>query len=455
MTSRCLLVAAVFSMLFTVAPARAKDHPAAPLRAFDPAADVTDLYLFRSPPGEAEAADTVTIIANVWPFEEPGNGVAWSRFSDDVLYEIKIDTDGDARDDITWAFKFATELSDDPNRPVTQTALVTRKDKKGKEEQKDVPVAGEDGNAPLTGLTARGGGRVFLGLRDDPFFGDLPSVFERLRAGANAEKGAPKGIANGIDRRAGHNVHSIAIQLPISSLIDKGGDEAGAGALPAHAKGAIIGVWATASRPRETTLSAGKPPHTSGRVQVARRGLPLFEELLLPVAERLVFNGSTPREDESKLKDLVDDPPLAKAIHEAWKAAVPAAGRTDLSGWMRFDVGIAPLDLSGLRMADVLRVDLSVPSVAEKAGSRLGLLSGDAAGFPNGRRLGDDVVDVMLRILSGVLCTKDKTCDVGAFALPLGDGVDHNDRPFLDRFPYLAAPWTASSMTPAEKVKSR
>jgi hypothetical protein len=480
-------------LLLLAPPVLGSSHREAPLLTEDPAADATDLYVFRSPQSDGSAfANSVTILANYWPLEEPGSGPNWPRFSDQVLYEIKIDNDGDAREDITYQFRFRTEYRNpgsflltrapvqtdmDPSLQVVQRMTLTRIDKSGRKVLlKDVPtppvLAGDYSmpgyqllvNAAIYDLP-EGNGRAFAGPRDDPFFADLGAIFDLVRVRCQAAPNDPAGCGGnanpkrGVDYIAGYNVHTLALQVPIQLL-----SQSGAGA--PTGKEAIIGVWTTASRPRVTIRRAPAAPQAVIKthdafgpfVQVSRLGLPLINEVLVPVGLKDFYSTTPPQNDAALFTSntgmpLLTNPELAQALKALYNLEVPSAGRTDLLDLTQFHIaasdGGAPIGpfrgkALSLRPADILRLDVSLPPPRDLSHNPLGLAGvvfGGATdpniGFPNGRRPHDDVMDIALSVVSGVLRGK------GAL---LGDGVAANDRPLLSRFPYLAPPWSGSQV---------
>ena len=464
------------TLAIAATPALASSHREAPLISDDPAMDPTDFYMFRSPTEDPDGKDTVTFIANYWPLEEPGGGPNFPRFASDVYYRILIDNDGDAKEDIVYQLSFDTKYTagpesflynkgpigapNDPNLLVQQTATLVRLETKGgkRTEQKGImvapiyvgaasyPAAGGKSSdevydavatQAVTPLTVKGGGKIFLGPRDDPFFVDLGFIFDLLQIRGGAPGGAGKG--GGVDYVAGYNVHTIAIQVPITALTKDGKAPA------AHGKDSVIGAWTGGWRRKTTTIGPDNKRTGSGYQQVSRLGIPLVNEVLVPVGVKDFFNASSPKDDAKNAAGFLQDPELAKLLKLLYKLPTPGKGRTDLINLISFNLGVAPLDVKGLQPADILRLDLTVPASSIAPKSRLGLLAGDAAGFPNGRRLADDVVDIEERVVAGILCAKGKTCDVDPVTAPLGDAVDQNDRLFAPRFPYLAAPWSASS----------
>lgn len=483
--------------------AHASSHREAPLIAEDPAADATDLYAFLTPSTASDVSvvpGSLVLIANYWPLEEPGGGPNWPRFSDQVLYEIKVDNDGDAVEDITYQFRFKTQYvnpgsfllaagkvtaANSQNLQVRQSYSVTRVDKGGGStvlltDQLTPPVyAGDftmgneaayqamaDSTVYALGGDATTNGRVFAGQRDDPFFVDLGGVFDLVRIRCKAMGGATPNDANGcatgnvkgVDYVGGYNVHTLALQIPVSKLLKSG---AGAG------KDQVLGVWTTASRPRVTIRRA--PPLTAATrvktqdtvgpwVQVSRLGLPLINEVILPLALKDYYNSMPPSNDAAVFSSaqgsvLLTDPELAKALGLLYGPTVtpPAAGRTDIVQLVQFHIspnsdGSSPIGpfkgmTYGLAAADILRVDVSVPPPTDLSTNPMGAFgSGDNnVGFPNGRRLHDDVVDVEEKLIAGAL----RGTAAGVIAA-ITDAVDGNDKPFLNKFPYVATPWSGS-----------
>lgn len=492
----------LLSYLLPGSGAQASSHRDAPLLSEDPAADATDLYAFRTPQNATDLAlapNSLVIIANYWPMEEPGGGPNWPRFSDGVLYEIKIDNTGDAIEDVTYQFRFRTEylkpdsilLASDPITARDAAALqvrqrysVTRVERGGSatvllRDQLTPPVyAGTytlgqatsyEGMAQ-TAVYALGGdissnGRVFAGQRDDPFYGDLGSLFDLLRVRCQATPNAAVGCGGGgavrgVDYVAGYNVHSIALQVPLTRLLRQNATTSG--------KDVLLGIWTTASRPR-VTIRRVPPLESSEQVRtqdgtgpwvpVSRLGLPLINELLIPLAAKDYYNSMAPTQDAAffataRGSQALQNPEIAGLLQRFYGINVPAAGRSDLTDLMRFvvDPNASGTPLPPFRgktyalpPADILRIDTSLPAPADFSSNRLGALgvAGGtmdlSVGFPNGRRLQDDVVDIAERILGGAL--RGVTA-----ANNLGDGVDSNDKPFSTQFPYVPTPWSGSEV---------
>lgn len=430
MRYRMAIVATALTIGWWMMPARASSHREAPLISLDPQADTTDVYAFVSP----DAPDTVTLISCWIPFEHPAGGPNFYRFGDNVLYEFKIDNNGDAVEDQTYQFRFTSQVRnsetflyntgpiknglDDPNRNFFQTYTLTRVDSVGRSTLlagpnhtmydnvgfASTPDYGGRGSGIYSfGLPEGGTGLVFAGQTDDPFFLDL-RVFDLLY-GANLTEA-------GTDSLAGFNVHSLALQLPKSAL---------------RAGSSIIGVWATASRPTTTTRSAGRETTSGSFVQVSRLASPLVNEVVIPVGDKDKWNGSKPA-DDAQFGKYVLEPELAKLFQAIYGIPAPATPRNDLVA--AFLTGVPGLNQPpGVKPAEMLRLNTDV--LPSSNANRLGVVGGDLAGFPNGRRPSDDVLDIAAQAMVGVL-TGVKTT--------LGDGVDRNDVPFRGGFPYLGFP---------------
>ncbi len=459
----------IVAMLVALAPAgtQASSHREAPLISKDPGADNTDLYAFVSP----DKPDTVTIIANYIPLEEPAGGPNFAAFDDDVLYEIKIDNSGDSKEDITYQFRFKTKLRnpntflynvgpitalDDKNWNMPQFYDVTRiKNGKTSKIGENIPTppvnVGPRSTPNYEALAAAAVRKisdnvmVFAGQRDDPFFVDLGSIFDL--AGLRPFNGAhllPLATAPGVDGVGGYNTHTIAIQVPIKDLTRTGKKPA------ANDPAATIGIYASASRMSHRVLRADGTVRDSGKyVQVSRLGNPLINEVIIPLGKKDYWNASDPSNDKQFLKNY-ETPELAGIVNLLYGTALGSLGgaparttsRTDLS--LILLTGVPGLNFTGKTPADLLRLNVGIAPTADVGkGDVLGVLNGDLAGFPNGRRLEDDVTDIELRAVAdgyGSFLN-------GAFGLPnnspnnaVGDGVNQNDLPFLSSFPYVATP---------------
>jgi len=450
----------------------ASSHREAPLSALDPTADDTDVYAFTA----NDAPGSLTVVANWIPFEDPAGGPNFYRFDDRASYYINIDNTGDGVYDVRYRFKFHTKVRnpnsflyalpgvssiDDPKLNIFQSYDVTRL---GYNNGRLVSVNVVGTNLPTApnnvgpktipnyaavaaqaNRTLTGGGKVFAGQVDDPFFVDLGTAFDaiNIRKGTGAEGG-------GRDDVAGYNVHSIVLQVPESDVTRDGKMVSSD-----KAANAVVGVWASTTRPRiqvtgvsgidfssrayraKTRHSTHAKKHSgyarhriAREVQVSRLGNPLVNEVVIPLGKKDFFNATQPSDDLKNFGQFVLSPELAKVINILFPGLnVPETDRTDIVTALL--TGIPGLNqiAPGAPPTDTLKINLGTQPSPNP--NRFGVLAGDTAGFPNGRRLADDVTDIELRVIGGFLKGN---------KLPLGDGVDQNDKPFRTAFPYVALP---------------
>lgn len=453
-----LVLLAMSFVSFQMMTTKASSHREAPLISNDPQADNTDVYAFVSP----DRPDTVTIVANYIPLEEPAGGPNFAAFGDNVLYGLHVDNDGDGNEDITYEFRFNTQVMNgntflyntgpitsltDPDWNIRQTYSVTRVTHSGSEllgssiptppvniGPRSTPDYASLANAAVTSLPD--GIKVFAGQRDDPFFVDLGSVFDLagLRP-FNPLHVLPLPAAPDVDGVAGFNTHSIVIQVPTADLISSS---------------ATIGVYASASRQKVTVRSRGHEKNNGPWVQVSRLANPLINEVVIPLAQKDAWNGTDPRND-GRFLPFYTGPEVTRLENALYPVLddAPQTNRGDLVAVLL--TGVPTLNFTGDTKSDLIRLNTSIPpSAAAGAGNRLGLLGGDFAGFPNGRRLEDDVTDIELRAFAcgygpivGPIIESFGFCSGNANRSPnnlLGDGVDHNEKPFLTVFPYVATP---------------
>jgi hypothetical protein len=450
----------------------ASSHREAPLISGDPRADNTDVYAFVSP----DRPDTVTIIANYIPLEEPAGGPNFNSFDDHVLYEIHVDNDGDAKDDITYQFRFQTKIRSpntflyntgpidslsDPDWNMPQTYRVTEIN--GRQRRtlgrnlptspvnigpRSIPDYGVLRTEAIQSLP--NDIKVFAGQADDPFFVDLGSVFDLagLRP-FNSLHGIPLLDAAGVDGVGGFNTHAIVIQVPIAHLTRDRQLPTG----PTDPD-AVLGIYASASRPR---LWIDEDEHDDDDrdaerqyVQVSRLGNPLINEVVIPLGQKDRWNQSDP-DDDARFVGRYTSPEVTRLENALYPILddAPETQRGDLVAILL--TGVPGLNFTGNTRADLLRLNVGIPPTAPVGtGNRLGVLAGDLAGFPNGRRLEDDVTDIDLRAFAcgygtvvGPLIESFGFCAGNANRTPnnmLGDGVDVNDRPFSVEFPYVGIP---------------
>ena len=438
-------------------------HREAPEISKDPVADSTDLYAFVSP----DRPDTVTLIANYIPLQCPDSGPNFFEFGDDVRYEIHISNTGDAQADITYQFDFSTEVLNketflyntgqitslnDANFNRRQFYTVTKRTRDGRSEvlgrhlasppcnigPRSTPDYSTLATAAIHSLTK--GRRVFAGQRADGFYVDLGAVFDLLDLRPFQQLHViPTPAATGINSLAEMNVHSIALQVPIKELT--GGY---AGSDPANAK-SVIGVWTTASRRASTVQeSDGTTSHGPYR-QVSRLGNPLINEAVIPMGHKDEWNRVAPSDDGRFLK-YVQQPEVAKLLPGLYPGVFPnlaglTADRADLVAVLMTGLpsGIVPgfQNYTGRVVADLLRLNVAIKPAASP--NPLGIIGGDLAGFPNGRRPVDDVFTIELRAIAGVtypLVAPSYTPDGAASVVT--DGLVAPA--FMSGFPYLGTP---------------
>ena len=479
------LAGAILIAATSVSGVLASSHREAPLIGLDPTADNTDLYAFVSP----DDPDSLTIIANYIPLEEPAGGPNFFPFDDAVRYEIHIDNNGDGRPNASYTFRFsstskATNFAgiptflyndgpitslDDANWLAPQTYDV---ELNGSMIANDLPTPPANIGPRSTpdypslataAVTTLGDGtKVFAGQRDDAFFVDLGSIFDLagLRP-FNGLHALPLPAEPGADGVSGFNTNAIALQIPLENLTEDG-------ALPSgpNDPDAVLGVWAAASRQKHRTLNDDGTISTSGKwVQVSRLGNPLINEVIIPRIAKDYWNSQSPDGDSQFAKYYLapELAPVANVLYDALETP-NTTGRADLVAVLLTGLNIPSSDIvpgglqftrTGSTQADMLRVNTGIKPNASGAcvfgvdgggtPSRLGALEGDLCGFPNGRRLLDDVTDIELRavvegygpVLNAVLGVPNRTPNN-----LIGDGVDANDMPFLTSFPYESTPHT-------------
>ncbi|HRX71747.1 MAG: DUF4331 domain-containing protein [Candidatus Competibacteraceae bacterium] len=494
----CTLTRTGLSLALTLAVATAghtANHREAPLTALDPKADITDFYAFVS----YDDSGKVTFILDVDPLLEPSNGPNYFPFDPEIVYAIRIDNNHDAVADLSFEFRFTTEIrapsvftgfvgagsgitapSNSPAPVAPGTPLIppaiTALDGTGSEglslrqrytvtlvqgrQQTTLAeglIAVPTNVGPRTmpdyaGLTEQGvyhldnGVRVFAGTVDDPFWIDLGAAFDSLnfRPGAfntgipgvlgdDQDEGNRSDTTNfASDDVAGFNVNAIAIEAPITLLTADGHFHTAGEPL------ATIGAWGATLRPRSKAYRRpGESPKLSPRLtQIQRMGNPLFNELLIGTGDKDKFSMSQPK-DDAQFADYALDPLLARVLNAIYAEALPIPDppRTDLLPLVTYAPPIAASGTPTGPVADLLRLNTGVPPTPAVQRKRLGLLAGDPAGFPNGRRLSDDVTDIAARAVVGVL-----TGDSRFTGFPhnrIGDGVNVNDVPYRESFPYL------------------
>jgi hypothetical protein len=444
---RIALIAALIAAAIAVPLSFGSSHREAPLTSIDPTADDTDLYAFTA----NDAPGALTVVANWIPFEDPAGGPNFYKFDDRAHYYINIDNTGDGAYDIRYEFAFKTKVGNpnsflyalpgvssinDSKLNVKQTYNITREVyKNGKLRSEKViarglPVAPNNvgpktfpdynsvANQAIKSLP--GGGKVFAGQRDDPFFVDLGQTFDAINFRPNVGTGNQGGAK---DDLAGYNVHSVVLQVPKSD-VTRDGKAVSSPAAP----NAVVGVWSSTER-RALTVS-GSDKSKGKWVQVSRLGNPLVNEVVIPLGQKDKFNRTQPKDDAKNYGQYVVKPELAAVMNLLYHVNAPETGRDDIVTALLTGVpGATQINGKKSAAADTLKINLGIPP--SQTENRFGFIAGDNAGFPDGRRLGDDVTDIELRVVAGFLKGN---------KVPLGDGVDQNDVPFLTSFPYVAPP---------------
>lgn len=442
-------------------------HREAPSILKDPLADNTDTYAFVTP------NNTLTIITNYVPVQAPAGGPNFYEFGDDVTYQINIDNNGDGKADVTYQFRFENKITN-PNTflyntgPIDsltsanwnrrQSYSVTRITRRGSSvlakglacppcnigprSTPDYPAL-----ADKAVYTLPRGEKVFAGQRADGFFVDLGSVFDlgTLRPFQNLHL-IPTAAADGRDSLAQANVHTIAIEIPIPRATQRND-------LPRDPMkaGSTIGVWGAAYRQKANLRTRdGKPTFAGPWMQVSRLGNPLFNEVIVPMSRKDEWNAVRPHQD-SAFARFVAQPELARLLPVLYPGVFPnlkalTKDRADLLAILLTGIpaGLIPgfQNFTGPTQADMLRLNLAIKPTATP--NRLGLLGGDLAGFPNGRRVTDDVVTIELRAVAGATYPLvDPTFTPDGAVSAIEDGTFNNPgRQFLNRFPYLGIPYS-------------
>jgi hypothetical protein len=438
------LLAALAAGALAVVSGSGSSHREAPLSSIDPTGDNTDVYAFTAP----DAPGALTMVANWIPFEDPAGGPNFYRFDDKAKYYVNVDNTGDGKPDVRYLFRFKTTTRNpnsflyalpgvssisDRKLNVVQTYSVTRESyRNGKRVNakriasglpvapnnvgpKTIPDYASVANEAIKSLP--GGGKVFAGPVDDPFFVDLGTTFDAI----NIRNGTGN-AGGGKDDLAGYNVHAIALQVPESDVTRDGKSVAGP-----SAANAVVGVWSSTDRQAIRVRSKKAKVRD---VQVSRLGNPLVNEVVIPMGKKDLFNATRPAGDLKNFGKYVLTPELAKVINILYPGLnVPETGRTDIVQALL--TGIPGLTQIAAKAPPTDTLKINLGSAPAASPNRFGVLAGDTQGFPNGRRLTDDVTDISLRVVGGFLQGN---------KLPLGDGVDQNDVAFRDTFPYVAAP---------------
>lgn len=472
--------AAAGLVLATPAAVRASSHMDAPLITLDDAANTTDVYAFVS---QRYGQKYLTTALAVYPHEEPGIGPNKYNFDDDVLYEIRVATGKDVaagRTSYAYQFRFSTTFRNrntilqsylgvindvgDAAQNLVQKYSVTKVDyRTGRSTKLGTGIVppnnqgnatpkynqNNDGEQPardgvgdealLDVYTVQsiaelnGGYRAFAGQRDDGFYADVQAVFDLLKLRAAGQA---------VDSQGGFNVHTMALSIPIEEI---GGDQQ------------IVGVYATTSRRQVAVLDTKGDIKFGEFIQVARQGNPLFNEGLVAIKDKDLYSRTSPEVDAKLFKKYATTPELAALINA-----------------LVFNANVAPTtnrtDIAGIFIPDLIKVDLSTAAARLAGGgpshplnpddvgfSRLGIFGGDTltstvqagfgngtvpGGWPNGRRFGDDVLDIAVTAL-----ISDLRVSPPVIVGPAGDNLDKNDIAYNKVFPYAATPLNGRNHT--------
>ena len=444
-------------------------HREAPGISKDPVADSTDLYAFVSP----DKPDTVTIIANYVPLEEPDGGPNFYEFGTDVVYDINIDNDADAQAEITYRFRFQTQITN-PNTFLYNTGPITSLTSSSWNRRQfytvtkivngqstvvgsglasppcNVGVRSTPNYASLASSaihTLSSGETVFAGQRAEGFYVDLGSIFDLgvLRPFQNLHL-IPLPATSGVDGTNNLNVHSIALQIPKTSLTKDGSNPTN----EADPK-SVIGVWTAAYRQKAEMLDgAGSASSAGPWVQVSRLGNPLFNEVIVPMSKKDHWNALPPK-DDSQFAQYVQHPELAGLLPVLYPGVFPnlaglTAARADLVAILLTGIPSGIIsgfqNFTGKTLADMLRLNMAI--APSSSPSIYGILGGDLAGFPNGRRVQDDTVAIELRAVAGAtypLVFPSYTPDGAASIITDGLTPASVNAPYLSVFPYLGTPY--------------
>lgn len=472
------------------AEAMASSHREAPFITRHPKVDGTDFYMFRS--YETGRAGYVTLIANYAPLQDAYGGPNYFSLDPDALYEIHIDNNGDAKEDLSFQFRFTNTLKDlqvpvggkqvsvplmnigpiasvnagtlNVRETYTVTAVnngrrghsrspITNMDTGAASFDKPVDNIGQKSIADYAGYAAKHmyniripgcqqAGRMFVGQRREGFGVNLGETFDLVNIKAPATAFDPNAEDKGLNTISDKNITSLALELPISCVT--AGNEA------------VIGAWTTASlrqgrllnpMPNSDNRSASK--EGGAWTQVSRLGMPLVNEVVIGLKDKDRFNHSQPK-DDGQFLSYVSNPTLPALLEILFGSAGVKAPtnfpRNDLIG--AFLTGVDGLNKpANVKPAEMLRLNTTTAAQPKGKQNRLGVIGGDNSGFPNGRRPGDDVVDIELRVAMGRLCTLGIGCsatDAPSGKLDFTDGALVNDTQFDASFPYLRTPIAGS-----------
>lgn len=452
---------ALLPALALSAPVLASSHREAPGTSQDPVADNTDVYFFRDPIDPSR----LVMLSNWIPLEEPAGGPNFFHFEPNIRYEFNVDADGDALEDWVYRFEFTRNVRnggtflqntgpvtslDDPDQNVFYTYTVKKCVGPSPDQTctmigselieapnnvgpKSFPNGYGSGSGIINSIyTIDDNTTVFAGPRAEGFYIDLGMIFDLI----NFRPGTlPGDHGGGVNTTAGFNVHTIGVSVPIGNLTANG-----TAPTDATDPNAIVSMWSSTWRRQTTTRNTdGTSGATGAWVQVSRLANPLVNELVIPIGSKDLYNATYPVDDLANFGSFVLNSELAGILSSMFGISVPPAPRTDLLVLVQGIEGVNKRP--GEVVSDQIRLNTAIPATPVYAVNRLGVLGGDNAGYPNGRRPYDDTVDISLRVVAGVL--------VPGFDIApnnqLGDGVDGPDRPFIAGFPFLFTPHSGYS----------
>ncbi len=474
------LAAAALAVAVVASFASGSSHREAPNITSDPAADNTDTYAFTA----KDAPGALTVVANWVPGGNPASGPNFFRFDDRARYYISIDNTGEGKPDIRYRFTFKSVASntsylfadpgvesfDDPKLKQKQTYTIVREDfkKHGRATvvsertiAQNLPVAPSNtgtrtfpdyAKVAAPAIRTIGDSKYFAGQRDDAFFIDLAAAFDNI----NVRQGTGN-TGGGLDTQSGTSIQTITMQVPEADVTRDGKAVSGP-----DADNATVGVWASTERRKLEVTNAAFNSNAKSRgswVQVSRLGTTLFNELFNPAVVKDDFNKRRPESDDARYKKYVLRPEVARQLNTlappagVQGAAAPSPAGTAINApeenrddlvqvFMTGMPGLNQIDKSNPKPTDTIKLNLGTPPA--QTPNRFGVIGGDNAGFPNGRRLEDDVVDIYVQLAAGFLKGN---------KLPLGDGVDRDDKGFLETFPYQNLPDSGFDEKPARRIE--
>ncbi len=465
------LAAAFVAALVAVSMSNGSSHREAPNITNDPAADNTDTYAFTA----NDAPGSLTVVANWSPGGNPANGPNFFRFDDRARYYISVDNTGDGKADIRYRYVFKTTVSnssyrhslpgvrsfEDPRFLQPQTYSIVREDLASGKQTRTRTIARDQPVAPSNSgpksfpnydrvanqaIRTIGDAKFFAGQRNDAFFIDLATAFDNI----NIRLGTGN-TGGGTDTQADTSIQTITMQVPESDVTRDGEPVRGP-----RAGNATVGVWASTERRKLEVTDARFDSNAGSRggwVQVSRLANPLVNELFVPAGIKDEYNRTTPDTDGAGIRRFLLEPEFARQINNLpdellpiplpIELNAPETNRTDLvEVFLTGMRGLNQIDTDNPVPSDTLKLNMGVPPT--QTPNRFGVIGGDRAGFPNGRRLEDDATDIFIQLAGGFLKGN---------RLPAGDGVDQDDKPFLDRFPYQSSPTSGFNQAVGRRVE--